>query len=125
MMRFLVVAVALAFLPLGASSADLTSQVRSWRSTHEPQIVGQLDELTRIRSIATDPADLAEEASRLQALLRERGFETRLIPTGAGSPPLVSGTLETPGARLTVIVGVEGHGPPCTRGLESPGHQRR
>ena len=114
MMRFLVVAVALAFLPLGASSADLTSQVRSWRSTHEPQIVGQLDELTRIRSIATDPADLAEEASRLQALLRERGFETRLIPTGAGSPPLVSGTLETPGARRTVAFYAHYDGQPVT-----------
>jgi acetylornithine deacetylase/succinyl-diaminopimelate desuccinylase-like protein len=111
-----VLAAAIAALLFGpaASAADLASQVRAWRAAHEPQIVGELDELTRIRSVAADPAGLKVAANRLQALLAQRGFEARQIATGVASPPLVFGELRTPGARRTVLFYAHYDGQPVT-----------
>ncbi len=53
-------AAALALLIAGpALAADLTRQVDGYRAAHEAAIVGQLDELTRMRSVAADPKGLA------------------------------------------------------------------
>jgi acetylornithine deacetylase/succinyl-diaminopimelate desuccinylase-like protein len=85
------------------SAADLRDQVERYRSAHEPQIISQLDELTRIRSIAADPAGLVAAADRLEALLKQRGFETTQLSAGSGAAPLVFGYLKSPGARRTVV----------------------
>jgi len=61
------------------SAANLRDDVEGYRIAHESQIVGQLDELTRIRSVAADPAGLAAAADRLQSLLKERGFDTKQL----------------------------------------------
>jgi hypothetical protein len=47
-----------------ASTVDLRQQIEGYRIAHEAEIVGQLDELTRIRSVAADPAGLAAAADR-------------------------------------------------------------
>jgi len=86
-----------------AADSPLTTQVRAWRQAHEPEIVGRLDELTRIRSVAADPAGLQAAADRLQAELARRGFAARQLPTGPGAPPLVYAELATKGARRTVV----------------------
>jgi acetylornithine deacetylase/succinyl-diaminopimelate desuccinylase-like protein len=96
-----------------ASAADLTAQVRAWRSAHEPQVVGQLVDLTAIRSIAADPAGLAAMANRLQAELAARGFEARQL-TGAAAPPVVYASLQTPGAKRTVVFYAHYDGQPVT-----------
>jgi acetylornithine deacetylase/succinyl-diaminopimelate desuccinylase-like protein len=78
------------------------------------EIVGQLDELIRIRSVAADAAGLAAAADRLQALLKERGFETKQLSPGTGVPPLVFGYLKSPGARRTVVFYAHYDGQPVT-----------
>ena len=88
--------------------------VEGYRMAHESQIVGQLDELTRIRSVAADPAGLAAAADRLQSLLKERGFETKQLSPGTGTPPLVFGYLRSPGARRTVVFYAHYDGQPVT-----------
>jgi acetylornithine deacetylase/succinyl-diaminopimelate desuccinylase-like protein len=96
-----------------ACAADLNEQIRGYRSTHEGQIVGQLDELARLRSVAADPAGLAAAGSRLQELLAQRGFQSRLLPSDGG-PPLVFGYLRSPGARRTVVFYAHYDGQPVT-----------
>jgi acetylornithine deacetylase/succinyl-diaminopimelate desuccinylase-like protein len=95
------------------SAADTGEQVRRYRSAHEAQIIGQLDELVRLRSVAADPAGLEAAGSRLQQLLAERGFEARLLPVREG-PPLVFGFLKSPGARRTVVFYAHYDGQPVT-----------
>jgi acetylornithine deacetylase/succinyl-diaminopimelate desuccinylase-like protein len=97
-----------------ASAADLRDQVERYRSAHESQIVGLLDELTRIRSVAADPAGLAAAADRLEALLKERGFETKQLSPGSGAPPLIFGYLKSQGARRTVVFYAHYDGQPVT-----------
>jgi acetylornithine deacetylase/succinyl-diaminopimelate desuccinylase-like protein len=102
------------FAAAQVSAADLKDQVERYRSAHESQIIGQLDELTRIRSVAADPAGLLAAADRLDALLKERGFETKQLSPGIGAPPLVFGYLKTPGARRVVVFYAHYDGQPVT-----------
>jgi acetylornithine deacetylase/succinyl-diaminopimelate desuccinylase-like protein len=95
-------------------AADLRSEVERYRVDHEAQIVGRLDELIRIKSIAANPAGLAAAADRLQALLKERGFEAMQLTAGPGSAPLVFGELKSPGARGTVVFYAHYDGQPVT-----------
>ena len=95
-------------------AADFRNQVERYRIAHEAQIVGQLDELIRIRSVAADPAGLAAAADRLQALLRERGFDAKQLAAGSGTPALVFGELKSPGAKRTVVFYAHYDGQPVT-----------
>ena len=97
-----------------ASGADLRDQVQSYRVTHESQIIDQLVDLTRIKSIAADPSGLTEAAGKLQTLLKERGFETKQLSTVAGAAPLIFGYLRTPKARRTVVFYAHYDGQPVT-----------
>lgn len=107
MMKLIVRAVALMALGLvlTASSAPnkLTADVRAWRSAHEAEVVGRLEGLTRLPSVAAQPKGLAATADRLTALLKERGFATQLLSGGEGVPAVVYGELKTPGAKRTVV----------------------
>jgi acetylornithine deacetylase/succinyl-diaminopimelate desuccinylase-like protein len=97
-----------------SSAADLRSQVQQYRLAHEADIVAQIDALTRLRSIAADPAGLAATAQALQAALKSRGFDVSLLATGANSPPAVFGALMTPKAKRTVLFYAHYDGQPVT-----------
>jgi acetylornithine deacetylase/succinyl-diaminopimelate desuccinylase-like protein len=95
-------------------AADWMSQVDLYRSRHEAAIVGQLDELTRLKSVAADPAGIAATADRLREFLSERGFEVQLLRAGPDTPPVVYGELKTAGAKRTVIFYAHYDGQPVT-----------
>lgn len=97
-----------------ALGADLREQVSGYRAAHEAAIVSQLDELTRLRSVAADPKGLAAAAAHLEDLLKARGFETQSW-SAAGSPPVVYGFLKSPGARHTAVFYAHYDGQPVTR----------
>jgi acetylornithine deacetylase/succinyl-diaminopimelate desuccinylase-like protein len=96
-----------------AFAADLREEVSNYRATHEAAIIGQLDELIRLHSVAADPKGLAATAARLEELLKARGFETQSW-SAAGSPPVVYGFLKTPGAKRTAIFYAHYDGQPVT-----------
>ena len=90
-------------ISLQAHAADLRSEVQHYRLTHEAAIVGELDSLTRLKSVAADPAGIAATAHALESALKQRGFEVSELSTGAGSPPAVFGSLKSPDAKRTVV----------------------
>lgn len=101
----------------GASRADdvgLSTDVEHYRLAHEAQIVGELAELTRVRSVAADPAGLAAAADLLVKRLKERGFEAMKWTVGAGSAPLVFGRLNGSAAKRTVVFYAHYDGQPVT-----------
>src|SRR6202167_4322681 len=102
------------FLASLSSAADLRSQVEQYRLAHEADIVGEIDALTRLKSIAADPAGLSATAHALEAALKSRGFEVSLLSTGANSPPAVFGLLMTPTAKRTVLFYAHYDGQPVT-----------
>jgi acetylornithine deacetylase/succinyl-diaminopimelate desuccinylase-like protein len=97
-----------------APAADLRGQVDSYRAAHEAAIVGQLDELTRLRSVAADPQGLTATAAHLESLLKARGFETASW-SAAGSPSVIYGFLKSPGAKRTAVFYAHYDGQPVTR----------
>ena len=97
----------------GASAADLRQQVDRYRLAHEVEIVGQLEALTRIDSVAADPAGLDREANALLALLKARGFDTQPLPSKLG-PPVVFGAFRSPGAKRTALFYAHYDGQPVT-----------
>src|SRR3984957_8653016 len=97
-----------------SEAADLKSKVDGYRTQHEAAIVGQLDELTRLKSVAADPAGLRAMADRLQELLKQRGFEASQLGSASGAPPAVLGILKSTGARRTVIFYAHYDGQPVT-----------
>ncbi|MDB5735258.1 MAG: peptidase [Alphaproteobacteria bacterium] len=101
-----------ALLATSAMAADIP-EVEAWRAAHEAQIVGQLDELVRFKSVAADPAGLQATAAHLQDLLKARGFDATLL-TDKDYAPVVLGERKTPGARRTVIFYAHYDGQPVT-----------
>jgi acetylornithine deacetylase/succinyl-diaminopimelate desuccinylase-like protein len=115
-MKWLVAACGASILAaaLHAGAAELEPQVEIYRAAHEADIVAQLDELTRLKSVAADPAGLKATADRLQELLKQRGFETSQLGRGGGGPPAVFGSLKARGAHRTVIFYAHYDGQPVT-----------
>src|SRR5580698_2750962 len=97
-----------------SSAADLKSRVDGYRTAHEAAIVGQLDELARLKSVAADPAGLKAMADRLQEFLKQRGFEVSQLGSETGAPPVVFGSLKSAGAKRTVIFYAHYDGQPVT-----------
>ncbi|HEX4241633.1 MAG TPA: M20/M25/M40 family metallo-hydrolase [Steroidobacteraceae bacterium] len=106
----------ISLLVLGSTvrGADLDSRIDPYRSRHEAAIVGELDTLTRLKSIAADPAGLQATADRLQGWLRERGFVTAQWKSASGGPPAVFGSLPVRGAKRTVVFYAHYDGQPVT-----------
>ncbi|MEI7789691.1 MAG: M20/M25/M40 family metallo-hydrolase [Alphaproteobacteria bacterium] len=108
-------AAALTFLIASpAVAADLRTQVDDYRATHEAAIVGQLETLVRLKSVAADPQGLAATGAALEGQLKMRGFETKSWSAG-GSAPIIYGLLKSPGARRTAIFYAHYDGQPVTR----------
>jgi acetylornithine deacetylase/succinyl-diaminopimelate desuccinylase-like protein len=97
-----------------ARAADIRAQIEQYRLGHESAIVGQLDALTRLKSIAADPAGILAAAHALEDLLKQRGFEVSELSVGVGSPPAVFGSLKVQNATRTVVFYAHYDGQPVT-----------
>jgi acetylornithine deacetylase/succinyl-diaminopimelate desuccinylase-like protein len=101
-------------LILPTHAADLRSQVEQYRRSHEAAIVTEIDALTRLKSIAADPAGLNATAQALESALKSRGFNVSELATAPGFPPVVFGLLITPHAKRTVVFYAHYDGQPVT-----------
>lgn len=108
-------ALLLGTLLTGAATAAPPITVSQWRAANEAAIVGQLDRLARIPSVAADPKGLDAAADALAEELRTRGFETQMLAV-EGSPKAVFGRLDTPGAKRTVTFYAHYDGQPAGAG---------
>lgn len=109
-----VVLCAAAMACLAFARADtLKSQVDGWRAAHEAEILTQFDTLLRFHSVAAEPQGIAAAADWLQNALKARGFHAELL-TVPNAPPVVFGSLTTPGATRTVVFYAHYDGQPVT-----------
>ena len=72
-------------LALQVSAADLT-QIERYRLDHEAAIVAQLDELTRLKSVAADPQGLLAMAGALEQALKNVASRSRCCPPRRAFP---------------------------------------
>src|SRR5262249_16760226 len=85
-----------------SSAQAIRSAVREYRLQHEVEIVRGYAELLSLPNVASDTANIQANAGRIEALLQQRGFQTRLLSV-PGSPPVVYGELPAPGGKHTIL----------------------
>jgi acetylornithine deacetylase/succinyl-diaminopimelate desuccinylase-like protein len=95
--------VATAALVPGAAFAqsDEIRAVRSYRSSHEAEIVTELVEFLSLPNVAADIPAMRRNAEAILEMMARRGIEGRLLETGG--PPYVYGELKVPGATRTIL----------------------
>jgi acetylornithine deacetylase/succinyl-diaminopimelate desuccinylase-like protein len=106
MLRIIVVALVSAFLPrpvtAQTSIPEVSQKVRNYRVANEDSIIRELIDLLSIPNLATDTPNIQRNAAQLSKMLQARGIETTLLPI-EGRGPVVFGSLNSPGAKHTVI----------------------
>lgn len=86
-----------------AQDALVRAQVRAYRASHEKEILGEFMALLSLPNVATNVADIEVNAQLIQRELTQRGFTTRLLSAGPGTPPAIFGDLPEPGAKRTLV----------------------
>jgi acetylornithine deacetylase/succinyl-diaminopimelate desuccinylase-like protein len=85
-----------------ADEARAVAAAEAYVARHERSIVGELRELVALPNVASNAADIRQNADRLVAMLEKRGVEARILAT-PGAPVAVFGELATPGAKRTLL----------------------
>jgi len=101
--RAALIAVVALLLTVAAPAATLREQVRAYREAHAKQILEEFSTLLSMPNVATNVADIEKNAAAIVRDLEQRGFTTRLLSAGPGTPPAVYGELRAPGARRTLL----------------------
>jgi acetylornithine deacetylase/succinyl-diaminopimelate desuccinylase-like protein len=96
-------------LPLLCSSSTALAQTNpaaiaahEWRQKHERAIVQEFETLLAIPDVASDHANIRRNAETIEAMMRKRGIEPRLV-SAPGANPVVFGEIRTAGATRTIV----------------------
>ncbi|MDZ7359151.1 MAG: M20/M25/M40 family metallo-hydrolase [candidate division KSB1 bacterium] len=101
----LVISFIFAILPpniLAQNIPEFRTKVRAYRQANEHKIVNELTALLAIPNLASDSANIRRNAVKLVEMLEQRGIRTQRLEV-PGSPPVVFGELQVPGAKRTLM----------------------
>ncbi len=101
-MRRVLFAMLVCALGAAGQSNQAAGAARQWRVLHEREILNELMGLLARPNLARDALAIRANASAVAAILEKRGVRTRLLEV-EGAPPVVFGSIETPGAIRTII----------------------
>lgn len=91
------------FFPMQAIKAQHFDIARKYVATHRENIVNELVEFVSIPNEVSSVEQIRNNANHLKQLMEKRGIRTEFIPTPGGRP-LVFGTLDSPGAKQTLLL---------------------
>jgi acetylornithine deacetylase/succinyl-diaminopimelate desuccinylase-like protein len=103
--------VALVGAPAQAQQDGLAA-ARAYRERQGPRIIRDFAELLALPNVATDSAGIWRNARSLESALARRGVRAELL-TVPGSPPVVFGRVDVPGATRTIALYVHYDGQPA------------
>ena len=86
-----------------AEAATVVEQVGTYRAAHETQILEDFSRLLAMPNVATRVSDVGKNAAFITEALNRRGFRTRLLSAGPGTPPAIYAELTAPHAKRTVV----------------------
>jgi acetylornithine deacetylase/succinyl-diaminopimelate desuccinylase-like protein len=84
-----------------ADPAAIAKQTRTWRSTHEREILAEFAELLSIPNLASDTPNIQRNAEAIRAMCEKRGLAVKLL-TLDGAPPVVVADLTVSNAKRTI-----------------------
>lgn len=80
-------------------------KVRTYRKTHEHQILREFVNLLAVPNLASDTANIRKNAALIFEMMRQRGLNPRLLEAQTPNvPPVVYAEARTPGATRTLIL---------------------
>ncbi len=91
----------LANVELRAGPSTVAPQPRTWRASHEREILNEFAELLSIPNLASDAPNIQRNADAIRALCEKRGLTAKLL-TVAGGPPVVVADFTAPNAKRTI-----------------------
>ncbi|HEX4319832.1 MAG TPA: M20/M25/M40 family metallo-hydrolase [Acidobacteriaceae bacterium] len=97
----------------GVPAPAAAAAARQYTSVHKAELVQKFSDLLAIPNVSADPEGLKRNADLLVGELTKRGFEARLL-TLPGSPSVVYGKLDVPGAKHTIVFYAHYDGQPVT-----------
>jgi acetylornithine deacetylase/succinyl-diaminopimelate desuccinylase-like protein len=103
--------------PVHADPLKAAAEARTWRQSHELEIVERFRDLLHIPNVASDRVNIRRNAEHIAALLADAGLTTELLelPDQPEANPAVFGELLVPGAERTVLIYVHYDGQPVDR----------
>jgi len=107
----LVALVVLAGLTTVLSAQSSTDRITRYRELNAPRILREFAELLKLPNRARDTQDIERNASFIRDQLRAAGVMSELLRLD-GAPPIVYGTLTTPGVTRTLGIYVHYDGQP-------------
>ena len=107
----LVALVVLAGLTTVLSAQSSTDRITRYRELYAPRILREFAELLKLPNRARDAQDIERNAIFIRDQLRSAGVTSELLRLD-GAPPIVYGTLTTPGATRTLGIYVHYDGQP-------------
>lgn len=97
------------------SATPVHDQVRAWREANERAVLADFTTFLSLPNVATNIQDVEKNATYIETELRKRGFATRTLSAGPGTPPSVFAELDTPGAKRTVLFYAHYDGQPISQ----------
>ena len=94
-----------------AQTSPAAAAAKSYRQSHEYEIMAEYVSLLSIPNVASDTANIGRNANLIVQMLERRGVKTRLLEVPE-APPVVYGEILTPGATRTLIFYVHYDGQP-------------
>lgn len=92
------------------SKKELLSVIRTYRESHEHEIIGEYFELLSIPNVSRDRANVRKNAEFIKKMMEARGIETRILETPGN--PVVYGEIDVAGAAQTLMFYVHYDGQP-------------
>ena len=86
---------------------------RRYVAAHKTELLERFTGFLKIPNVAAEPDGLRRNADLLISELKKRGVDAQLL-TAAGSPPVVYGKVDVPGAKRTIVFYAHYDGQPVT-----------
>lgn len=94
-----------------AQTSPAAAAAKSYRQTHEHEIIAEYVNLLSIPNVASDTPNIRRNAALISQMLERRGVKTQLLEI-PDAPPVVFGEILTPGAARTLTFYVHYDGQP-------------
>jgi acetylornithine deacetylase/succinyl-diaminopimelate desuccinylase-like protein len=122
--RLALIAAAVLGVACAAHADPAREAAGAWRAAHDKAILEEFTGFLALPDVATNQTDIEANATHLEAMLHARGFATRRLSAGPGTPPTVFAQMNVPGARRTVLYYAHYDGQPVGQaGWASPPFQ--
>src|SRR5690349_16784043 len=104
------------------AALSLQENVRTWRTAHERELIGEYLEFLAIPNVTVDRSNIRRNADYVVAMMKRRGIDARVLTVASPNVnPIAYGEVRVPGATRTVVFYAHFDGQPVNPAQWAPG----